>query len=279
VKYFATDAENPIQLGLLETFIHLDGSSHAFIGGENTRLVYVAIFAAIGTCRSAIEADNTDTTRTGGNLQFTADNDTFMVLTSCCNDDNARSNALNLYAQAKATEIKAEHVKSYFASLGMPSVGYKKIAEFLKDSAFFVPDIRTIPLFRNVRHDNKVMGYRLGRFSWPTLYQKCKGDIGPFMDDHSAYDNASCENQADADLMSPPDMLIMHAYLKATDGLPDDWWQGNRIKDESSPAQYKFYLKLFKKYLDLKFAASEIDSITDFENFKLFMGTKLKKDI
>jgi hypothetical protein len=201
--------------------------------------------------------------------------------------DRVKGFQLDLVRAHQSKPLSVSNIKNYFAMKAMVRVNARFILSVIQSAATLFSNLKEVIGIANHIDDSVWMKYRLAKSSTPNLVMKVldeAGDIitGVFSDASVDIVQEALDDLEDLDKSRriPRSMILCaHAYLKAMNALPDDWYQGERAVSEGSPVLYQRWLAVFRRYKSLASNKDAIDALGSQEALKDFIEANFAHDV
>lgn len=159
--------------------------------------------------------------------------------------------------------LSSESLLSYFKMNNSDSIKPVVLTKILNASAHKISKI--VGNIDANLSDNPFIGYHTSVSSTPSLCIKAFNDLGPLRDTLFTVEEITAVREAykaqyDYSLsikISPRTISVVHAYLKATDNVPDNWYQGDKAVSNTVKAAYTSYVNFFKHLNDKLYSISK----------------------
>jgi hypothetical protein len=180
--------------------------------------------------------------------------------------ESGRRHLLNLISCHQVKQPKDANIASYFMSYNSTKVKGGPIRSILDVVMNMLPRVAGHDTLWELVEKNTFVRYHTAYASTPGLIRRALNDIGHIIQVQAELLTALAtaeEEWWDANrVRALPVSLIAftRAYLDAARQLPADWYQGNKAKDAISAATYAKWVRVCRKFLDLRAASEGIDA-------------------
>jgi hypothetical protein len=197
--------------------------------------------------------------------------DAFRALVS--DADKAIGWLVDLTACHQVKPLKAMNVSNYFRMTSRVTLNGREILKVLDYAAITLPNIMADAELRGTIADNQFMLYHTAYSSSAGLAQEML-DSAPAIT-HLFFTQAT-RNLINNSAANPHDrvanqaipqqaILATYAYLEAFGKLPDNWFQGEKAKNNLPASRYNQYKAIFKRLKDLSTDTDRIAEATSID--------------
>lgn len=185
--------------------------------------------------------------------------------------DSAKKWVFDLTACYQVKELNAGNVSNYFSGVPNIKISGRMIVPLLRYTASKYPNLLSDATARGHLSDNVFIKYHTAYASTPRLCKEMMGAATAitnllFSDaDRALVDTADTNyySSVDADRIPLKVKACCHAYLSAFNRLPDNWYQGDKAKNDYPATLYSQMHSIWKKYKELSTGSEAMAGATD----------------
>lgn len=181
----------------------------------------------------------------------------------------ARSWLLDLTACHQVRSLTAQNIQGYFQSMNGTNVRGAAIIPILETSKNQIENILGNDSLRSLLGKNKFMEYHTTYSSTPGLVVRAVDDLRELInitDETQDKLDAALSNfweQSYNDRIPSILVAITHCYLSVMGVLPNNWWQGEKAKNNVGVIIYRRWTAIIKRWADLTKNTDELDNAHD----------------